>query len=438
MMPDSTNRIVINHRQAEPTDIHMNTFIFEKRQKTMLGAMMLIGIISLVITFIGDDEHHTRFWSNILHNSVFFAGVALMALFLLAAKITAWSGWHTMFKRVWEAYSLFIVVGVAMMLLIALGLWTGWHHLYHWADSASVESDPVLQGKSSFLNKGWYTFGTLIIGAIWIFLALRIRSISVDEDVNGDTTFRHASRLRIYGAAALPIIGFSSAALIWQWVMSVDAHWYSTLFAWYASASLMVTMVALTVLTLFFLKGRGYYPMVTVEHFHDLGKYLFAFSIFWTYLWFSQFMLIWYANIPEETVYFYTRLKEYPVLFYLNIGLNFVLPFLVLIRNDSKRKYGTMVFVAGVLVFSHWLDFFLMLKPGILHTAHELAAHGVDGHGAVHHGPTPGFSLPGFLELGTFIGFLGLFFYVVFNRLTKAGLVPVRDPYLMESASHHV
>lgn len=413
----------------------MNQFIFETRQKTLLGAMMLIGVISLVITYMGDDQVHTRFWSNILHNSVFFTGVALMALFLIAAKITAWSGWHTIFKRVWEAYSLFLIVGFVLITIMAMGIWGGWHHLYHWADEASVKADAVLTGKSSFLNKGWYTFGGIIIMGLWIFLALRIRGLSVDEDTNGDSTFTHARKMRIYGAAALPIIGFTSAAMIWQWVMSVDAHWYSTLFAWYASASLMVSMIALTIITLIILKIRGYFPLVTIEHLHDLGKYMFAFTIFWTYLWFSQFMLIWYANIPEETVYFNTRLHEYPVMFYLNIGLNFALPFLVLLRNDTKRKYGTLLFIACVLVFTHWMDFFLMLKPGIIHTAHELSNAGGEGHHVT--GSIPGFTMPGFLEIGTFIGFLGLFFFFVFSRLEKASLVPRKDPYLMESLSHH-
>lgn len=411
----------------------MNQFIFEKRQRTLFGVMMLIGVISMVITYMGDDEHHTRFWSNILHNSVFFTGIGLLALFMLAAKITAWSGWHTLFKRVWEAFSLFLIVGIVLMTLIAVGMWAGWHHLYHWADSASVANDRILQDKSSFLNKGWYTFGGIIIMGAWILLATKIRGLSVDEDTNGDTSFTHARKLRIWGAAALPIIGFSSAAMIWLWVMSVDAHWYSTLFAWYSSVSLMVTMIALTIITLIALKIRGYFPLVTIEHLHDLGKYLFAFSIFWTYMWFSQFMLIWYGNIPEETIYYHTRLKDYPVLMYLNIGLNFALPFLVLLRNDTKRKYGTLLFISCVLVFSHWLDFFLMLKPGILHTAHELAHH-APTHQA---GPTPGFTLPGFPELGTFIGFLGLFFYYTFSRLEKASLLPRRDPYLMESVSHH-
>ena len=398
--------------------------------------MMLIGVISLVITYMGDDSYHTRFWSNVLHNSVFFTGIGLLALFMLAAKITAWAGWYTLFKRVWEAFSLFLIVGFVLMMIIAVGIWAGWHHLYHWADPHAVATDTILQEKSSFLNKGWYTFGGIIIMGIWILIASKIRALSVDEDTHGDTLFTHARKLRIWGAAALPIIGFSSAAMIWLWVMSVDAHWYSTLFAWYSSVSLMVAMVGLTIITLIALKIRGYFPLVTIEHFHDLGKYLFAFSIFWTYMWFSQFMLIWYGNIPEETIYYNTRLNEYPVLLYLNIGLNFALPFLVLLRNDTKRKYGTLLFISCVLVLSHWLDFFLMLKPGILHTAQELA-HSAEG-GAIHHGPTPGFTLPGFPEIGTFIGFLGLFFYYTFSRLEKASLLPRRDPYLMESISHHV
>jgi len=355
----------------------------------------------------------------------------------LSASITAWAGYYTVFKRVWEAYSLFMIVGLVLMLIIAIGIYAGWHHLYHWADLKAVAEDDVLKGKSSFLNRSWYTFGTILFVGVWIWLAMRIRALSLDQDKNGDATFTQAKKMRIYGAAALPIIGFFSAAMLWQWVMSVDAHWYSTMFAWYSSASLMVTMIALTIITLITLKIRGYFPLVNIEHLHDLGKYLFAFSIFWTYLWFDQFMLIWYANIPEETVYFHTRLTQYPVMFYLNIIFNFVLPFFVLMRNDTKRKYGTLMFISCVLVLSHWMDFFLMLKPGILETAQELASHATEGGAAHHGGMVTGFTIPGFQEIGTFIGFLGLFFYFVFGRMEKASLVPSRDPYLLESVTHH-
>ncbi len=415
----------------------MNQFTFDKRQRTLFGVMMLIGIISMVITWVGDDAYHTRFWSNFLHNSIFFTGIALMALFMLAASITAWAGWYTVIKRVWEAYALFLIPGLVLMLIIALGIWGGWHHLYHWADTKAVAVDEVLKGKSSFLNKNWYLFGTLLFVGIWIFIATRIRSLSLDQDKHGDANFTHSKKMRIWGAAALPIIGFLSAAMLWEWAMSVDAHWYSTMFAWYASASLMVAMIALTTILLIALKVRGYFPLVNIEHLHILGIYLFAFSIFWTYLWFDQFMLIWYGNIPEETTYFFTRLHQYTVLFYINIFFNFVVPFLVLLRNDTKRKYGTLMFISCILVISHWLDFFLMLKPGIIHTALELTSQAAGGGEIPHTGMIPGFTIPGFQEIGTFIGFLGGFFYFVFGRLASASLVPGRDPYLLESVTHH-
>jgi cytochrome bd-type quinol oxidase subunit 2 len=187
--------------------------------------------------------------------------------------------------------------------------------------------------------------------------------------------------------------------------------------------------MALTVILLIYFQGKGYFTKVTDEHIHDLGKLVFAFSIFWAYLWFSQFMLIWYANVGEETIYFYERMNDYPVLFFGNLLLNFIMPFFVLMRNDTKRKRGTLLFASCVVLFGHWIDYFLMLKPGILHTA----LHGEHAHGAI-----AGFSMPGLIEVGTFIGFLGLFLYMTFRRLAKMPIEATNDPYLDESAHHHV
>lgn len=422
----------------------MNQFTFETRQKQVLIGFMALGVLCLGLTFLGDDVYHSRFWSNFLHNSVFFTGIAFISLFVLAAFATAHAGWHTVLKRVWEAYALFLIPGIILMGVIIVGLVGHAHHLYHWADAGAVATDRIMSGKAAFLNPVWYSAGTLIILGVWIFFALKLRGLSLKEDEQSGTDYATYRSVRWWSAAFLPIAGFTSAAMVWQWVMSVDAHWYSTLFAWYATASWFVSAMALTILTLIYLKSKGYYENVTAEHFHDLGKYLFAFSIFWTYLWFSQYMLIWYANNGEETVYFHHRRENYPALFYINLIINFVLPFLILMRNDTKRKYGTLVFTSIIVFFGHWLDFFLMLKPGIRHTTMEAIAHsgghadhaGHEGHHVLEF--AAGFTMPGLLEIGTMLGFLALFMYFVFGRMAKASLSPKNDPYLAESLHHHV
>jgi hypothetical protein len=227
--------------------------------------------------------------------------------------------------------------------------------------------------------------------------------------------------------------------------MSVDAHWYSTLFAWYSMTSWWLGACALTIMLVIYLKSKGYLEKVTKEHLHDLAKFMFAFSIFWTYCWFSQYMLIWYTNNGEETVYFFQRKNDFPVLFFGNLVINFVLPFLILLRNTTKRRFGTLFFTAALVFIGHWFDYFYMIKPGVLNTAVEAMAHGKEGgHEAAGHAVehassfVPGFTIPGLLELGVFLGFTAFFIYFVFNKLSKASLIPQNDPYLEESLHHEV
>ncbi len=448
------------------------TYEFSGRTRTTLIAGIAIGLLCMVLTWIGDDGLHTRFWSNFLHNGVFFTGIGLMAAFFMCVSIIAWAGWYVVFKRVWEAMSLFLIPGIAIIAVLGISTFLGWNHLYHWnfegiAEVGNDNYDKLIAGKAGFLNKGVYLFGSLLLMGLWTFIIYRIRQLSIAEEEGakvGDFSFHYKKRK--FAATFLPLAGFGSAFVVWQWIMSLDAHWYSTMFAWYTGASWFVSMIALTILLLLFLQSMGYYKNVSVEHYHDLGKFLFAFSIFWTYVWFSQYMLIWYANVGEETIYFRERVDNYPALFYLNLLINFIAPFFILMRNDTKRKMGSLGFAAGLVLLGHWLDFFQMIKPGVSHTAHLAAGHG-DGHGhgeahgadaghgaadaahdaaahgaqeAGHHAETIfelGFSFPGFLELGTFVGFLCLFLYFVLGRMASATLTSETDPYLEESLHHH-
>ena len=432
----------------------MKQFTFEAKQKQVLWGAMGLGLICLILSFFFEPEQiaeggfHSRFWSNFLHNAVFFTGMAFMITFVLAAFTTAYSGWHVTFKRIWEGFSLFLVPGVIMMVILGIANYAHLNHLYHWAaagegiyDAASPDYDRILAGKSGFLNNNWYLIGTLVIAGGWAFFATKFRKLSVEEDKSGAEVpnFGIHRKTKFWSALFLPIAAFTGPALIWLWVMSVDAHWYSTLFAWYSMASWFLAACALTIMLLIYLKSKGYFEEVTKEHLHDLGKYMFAFSIFWTYCWFSQYMLIWYGNIGEETIYFRERLDAYPVLFYGNLVINFVLPFLILMRNTTKRRYGTLMFTSLLVFAGHWMDFFYMIKPGTYNTAVEAAGHGGGEHAAGHAGGfVSGFTIPGLLELGIFAGFTAFFIYYVFSKLEKAALVPKNDPYLEESLHHEV
>ncbi len=416
-------------------------FTFTGRQRTLFISLMVLGAVCLGLTFMTDTTpHHARFWTNFLHNSVFFTGISFIGLYWLAAHTLGYSGWHVGLKRVMEAMTLFLPVGLLLLLVITAGVWGHWHHLYHWAEEGITDPtqpnyDALIAGKSGLLNKVTYTAVTVIVVLVWTAIAYKIRQLSLKED--GDRDVRYYKKMKLWAAIILPIGAFSSAFCIWLWIMSIDSHWYSTMFAWYTSASWLVSAMCILTLIILYLRSQGYMQHLNKHHIHDLGKYVFAFSIFWTYVWFSQFMLIWYANVGEETIYFRNRMDNFPVLFYGNIIINFLLPFFVLMRNSTKWKTGSLVFVCVIVLFGHWIDFFQMIKPGIW----ESLSHAAHGHGGDHAAEVSnfmmGFHFPGLLEVGTFLGFLGLFLYFVFSRMAKASLLPVNDPYLPESLHYH-
>ncbi len=466
--------------------MNLNTqFVFEGKLKRNLMIGMALGLVCLVWTFIGDDEYHTRFWTNYLHNSVYFTGIAFTAMFFLSAQITAFAGWIAAVKRIWEAMSQFMWVGLVLLLVITAGVWGHFHHLYHWnvtgiKDPGNPLYDHIIAGKGGFLSPMFFTIGVLGFLAIWYFWAYKLRQASIMQDEHETASFDYYKKQRKWAASFLPLGGFLSTVFLWEAVMSVDPHWYSTMFAWYSTISMFLGGLSLMIMLILYLQSRGYLEYVNRDHLHDLGKYLFGISVFWTYLWFDQFMLIWYANIGEETIYFKERMNNYPVLFWGNLLLNFITPFLILMRNDTKRKVGTLFFVSLIVFFGHWWDFFYMIKPGARLAAHEAkeisegklnqtheaaplsnttqpAAHeghtgtaaeataAVDEHGAAAHEnghkPEPsefkmGYTIPGIQELGTMIGFLSLFLFFFFGQLERAPLLPAKDPFLEESLHH--
>jgi len=256
----------------------------------------------------------------------------------------------------------------------------------------------------------------IVFFGLWYLFFTWIKKEMLAQDLDG--SLEHWYTARKLSAIFLVIFAVSSSVAAWDWVMSIDTHWFSTMFGWYIFASWWVTGLSVITLIVVYLKDAGYLKVVNANHLHDLGKFIFAFSIFWTYIWFSQFLLIYYANIPEETVYFISRMKNPPYnwIFYANLFLNFVFPFLLFMTRDSKRHMSMLKVVCPIVVVGHWFDFYNMVTPGIMK----------------HNGGV------GFLEIGVTLVFIAVFLYVVLNALSKLQLVAKHDPFMEESLNHHI
>jgi hypothetical protein len=281
-------------------------------------------------------------------------------------------------------------------------------------DADKLKYDALGQSKTAYLNPVFFWIRTLVYFAVYIIFWLGFKKRSLLEDQVGGTDLHFAN----YKKSALFLVFFAvfSSTSAWDWIMSVDLHWYSTLFGWYVFAGMWCsTMIVLVTLTLY-LKKQGYLPKVNENHIHDLGKWTFATSFLWSYLWFSQYMLIWYANIPEEVTYYMTRIESFKALYFGMFFINFAFPMLLLMSRDAKRHAGILTTVGVIVLAGHWVDVYLMLMGGSM------------GHHAYI----------GALEIGMALLFLGFFIRTILVNLTKAPLTPVNHPFLDESIHHEI
>ena len=408
-------------------------FIVTKRYNTIAVTLMVIGalaIIGLYITQGAKDDAHmqARFWGSLLQNSVYFLLVVNAAMFFICATTLAWGGWQMAFRRVPEAISAVVpVIGTICGVILLLICFGSNHELYHWTNTEHVQNDPILNFKKGFLNKNFFAGWTVFTIIAWSLLGWKMRKLSrsLDEKPLASVEERKKYIWNNTVWAALFIIVFAltvMSSVPWLWLMSIDAHWYSTMYSWYTFASTFVAGMALICLFVVYLKNTGYLEYTTEEHLHDIGKFMFAFSIFWTYLWFSQFMLIWYANIPEETTYFKPRAQGvYSGIFWLMFVINFLAPLLLLMRRSAKRNYSTITFMSLLIIFGHWLDFYQMVFPSPMTDPKTGETH-----------------VPMILyDFGVALGFVGLILFVTGRALSKAPLVAKNHPFLKESLIHH-
>ena len=354
-----------------------------------------------------------RPWSALYVAAFFFFMISLGVLAFYAIQRAAQAGWSPLLFRVMEGITAYIVPGGIIIYVFFILSVMHFNHIYPWMDAEVVAHDKLLQGKAGYLNTSFFLIRAAIYLGGWILYREVSRKLSIAQDSAEDNkpfimNFR-------WSAAFLVFYLVSESMMSWDWIMSVDPHWFSTLFGWYVFASMVVSGITVIAMVTIYLKSKGYLPNVNDSHIHDLAKYMFGFSIFWTYLWFGQFMLIWYANIPEEVTYFVTRIEDYNLPFFAMLVMNFVFPLLILMNSDYKRINWFVIMAGLVILAGHYLDVYNMIMPATVGDQWYI----------------------GIPEIGAVLFFAGLFIFWVFRALTKAPLEPVRNPFVEESRQFH-
>ena len=381
--------------------------------------LIAIGLISTVYAFINDSH---AAWTSLIFNNYFFLGISIFAVFFVALQHVAEAGWSTVIKRVPEAIMTFLPYACAVMIFIVVAAMLHWNHIYHWMEEGIMTEgapnyDKIIAGKEAYLNPIFFLVRSIIYVVVWIYCAKRLRDISLQGDLEGGIGENSYNKGITVSAWFIVFFAVSSSMASWDWIMSIDTHWFSTLFGWYIFSEWSAIGFTTILLFCLFLKKQGYLHDLNDSIIHDLGKWVFAFSVVWTYMWFSQFMLIWYANIPEEVTYFMERieLSNYRFLFWFSAAINFVVPTIVLMSRDAKRNTNFLIVASVVILIGHWINSYLLFAPGTLHD-----------HGHL-----------GLTDLGMGLGFLGLFLYVVFRSLTTRPLSVKHHPFLEESKHLH-
>ena len=364
------------------------------------------------------DEHllhqlQNRPWAAVYIAAFFFFMLSLGTLAFYAIQRAAQAGWSPLLFRVMEAITAYIVPGGIVIFVILVLSVMHMNHLFVWMDPETVAHDELLQGKAGYLNPWFFLVRAAIFLGGWIGYREISRRLSLAQDASDDNSnFKKNFK---WSAAFLVFYLVTESMMSWDWIMSVDPHWFSTLFGWYVFASMFVSGITTIAMVTIYLKSKGYLPEVNNSHIHDLAKFMFGISIFWTYLWFSQFMLIWYADIPEEVTYFVTRIEDFKLPFFTLLVMNFIFPLLVLMNSDYKRVNWFVVMTGIVVLLGHYLDVYMMITPATVGDQWYI----------------------GIPEIGGVLFFAGAFIFWVFRALTKAPLQPTRNPFIEESRQFH-
>lgn len=381
-------------------------FNFSKKYKSWLLTGMAVALLICMVVILVTKPEASRIWANVLLNNQLFMGIALGAAFFIAVHRISLSGWHIYLQRLPDAITSFLPFAFVLMLLLYFGM----HNIYHWSDNST--NDAVIEGKKAWLNIPFFFVRMVFYFTGWITLTWLMRKNTTA--IISSTDIKFENKRKIFAGLFLVFYGITVSTSSWDWIMSLDAHWFSTMFGWYVFIGMFVTSLTFIILLTWFLKRAGYLKFLSPEHVHDLAILLFCFSIFWTYLWFCQYLLIWYGHLPEETSYYIERLKSFKIIFFLNVVMNFIIPFFGLITVGSKRNLGWVAIVAAIVFIGHWIDYWLMIMPAVTEDKAGI----------------------GLVEVFMTLFYAGLFLFVVFTSLARYPLVVRNDPFLEESLNY--
>ncbi|MFH1699381.1 MAG: hypothetical protein ABIE07_02240 [Candidatus Zixiibacteriota bacterium] len=368
---------------------------------------LTLGIAGLVVSLIGYFVDNDQFFFSYLTSFAFWFTLSAGALFFAMVHHLTGATWSVVLRRLTEN----IMLMLPLMIIFFLPILFGAHSLYHWTHVDAVAQDALLMGKQPYLNMSFFVIRSFIYFAIWIILIFLLRKYSLRQDDG------HTEKIRQkFGRVSAPgmiLFALSLTFASFDWLMSLDPHWYSTIYGVYIFSGGLVGFLTFTTLILMYLRNRGVLAnVVTIEHYHDLGKLTFAFMVFWGYMAFSQYFLIWYANIPEETIWFLHRWEgSWKAVSLLLVFGNFVIPFFILITRGAKRQLVSLKILAGWLLFMHYVDMYWLIIP----TYHQ-----------------HGFYLS-WMDISTFIGIGGICFWFFWSRFVSHPIVPIRDPRLEDS-----
>ncbi len=368
----------------------------------------VIGLALSVVAWFADSQH---LYQSYLVAFAFWTTLALGMLFFTMLHHVTGAVWGLVIRRSSEA----MMTVFPLLLLFFIPVVIGSHDLFHWTHEEAVREDFLLQWKAPYLNFTFFVVRGVLFFAVWIALAVFLNRYSLAQDTGADPGA--ARRMRYLSAAGIVLYAISSTFAAFDWLMSLEPHWYSTIFGVYIFVGGF--LAALTFMTLFFLFLRSKGAMgnvVTREHYHDLGRMIFAFTVFWAYIAGSQYFLIWYANIPEETSWFLTRWNDgWKTVSLVIIIFHFAVPFVVLVFHSTKQNLKVLGTVAGILLVMHYVDMYWIVMPNFTENV-QLS----------------------WMDLVTFVGIGGLVMWRFIIRYARSPLVPVKDPKLRQSIEHRV